>query len=199
MHSARLTAGILGLVATVLCVATLSFAGVALAAEAEEKAPDYVRDGWYLGGQWNMGFPHGGAVDASQGLSAYVGWRFLKYWGMDFQYEWQNGFVTPGISDTNAHVITLNTRAYLPFGRFQPFVLAGVGLFQTTIRDGAGVTTDSLGDFAGRLGGGIDFYLTRNWVLEGSATYVLPAGDQNDQRYLSLGAGLQYRFEPFIY
>ncbi len=197
MRSARLTAGVLGLVAMFSFAAT---SRVALAQEEEAEAPDYVRDGWYVGAQWNMGMPADDAVDNSQGLSAYVGWRFLKYWGMDFQYEWQNGFVTPtgpDVGESNAHVITLNTRAYLPLGRVQPFVLAGVGLFQTS-KTAGGVHT-AKGDFAGRLGGGVDFYLTKNWVLEGSATYVLPAGDQNDQRYLSIGAGLQYRFEPYIY
>ena len=206
MRSARLIAGILGLVATV------SFASIAPAQDEEADPQDLFRDGWYVGAQYAFGLeewnlpdfpPPGTAVENSHGVSVYAGWRFLKWWGIDFQYEWQNQFATlrgAVAGGANAHVITLNGRFYFPFmpiDRVQPFGLAGLGLFQTTRTKGSIQT--QRGDFTGRFGGGIDFYITKNWVIEGSGTYVLPTGEQNDQRYWSFGAGLQYRFAPYIY
>ena len=88
----------------------------------------------------------------------------------------------------------MNFRYYIPFERIQPFALAGMGLMQSIGTDGK-----SRGAFAGRFGVGIDFYLTTNWVLEASTTYVLPGGDLKNSRYLCISAGLQYRFDPFIY
>ena len=49
MRSSRLTAGILGL------VAILSLARSTAAQDEEIEASDFVRDGWYLGAQWNYG------------------------------------------------------------------------------------------------------------------------------------------------
>ena len=198
MRSSRLTAGILGL------VAILSLAGSTAAQDEEIEASDFVRDGWYVGAQWNLGMENWNipttAVGDSQGLSAYVGWRFLKYGAMDFQYEWQSGFATTEGSvegEANAHVFSVNARAYLPYGRYQPFLLGGLGLFQTSRSAGAAVSAK--GDFTVRTGGGVDVYITKNWVLEGSAIYIVPTGGLNDQRYVSFGVGLQYRFDPYIY
>jgi len=207
MRTARLTLGILYL------VAIFSIAGTALARDDETNAAALTRDGWYFGAQWNMGLEDwkipGATVDPtatvanSQGLSAYIGWRFLESWGIDFQYEWQHGFATTfsgAAGEANAHVLTLNGRYYIPFipfERIQPYGLVGLGLFQTSRTDGALKTAK--GDFTGRFGGGLDIYLTKNWVIEGSGTFVLPTGAQNDQRYWSIGAGLQYRFDPHIY
>ena len=201
MRSVRLTAGLLSL------VATLSFAGAASAQEEDAEEPNYIRDGWYFGLQYNLGIEDWVLsdgledVDNSNGLGVYVGWRFLKYWGMDLQYEWQSGFGGTAASvsgEANANVFTVNGRAYLPFGRVQPFVLVGMGLIQSTAKV-AGGTVAATGDFTGRFGGGLDLYLTKNWVLEASATYIQPAGDLSEQRYLSIGAGLQYRFNPHVY
>jgi hypothetical protein len=50
-------------------------------------------------------------------------------------------------------------------------------------------------DFAVRLGGGLDVYLTRNIAISLDATYVLPVSDAlDDMDYLSLGLGFLYRF-----
>jgi hypothetical protein len=50
------------------------------------------------------------------------------------------------------------------------------------------------GNFAGRLGGGIDVYLTGNWVLTADAIYTIGSGDVSDFPYLSIGWGFAYRF-----
>jgi len=201
MRSARSTMGILYL------VAAFSFAGTAFARDDDPDPSDLTRDGWYFGAQWNMGLEDWSrtatTAENSQGLSVYLGWRFLKSWGVDFQYEWQDDFA-PTISDkegtANAHVITANARYYIPFipfERVQPFALAGFGLMQATGTDGDEKT--KLGDFALRFGGGLDLYLTKNWAIETSGIYVQSTGDLRDQSYWSIGAGLQYRFAPHIY
>jgi opacity protein-like surface antigen len=95
--------------------------------------------------------------------------------------------------------------------RFQPFATAGIGYLTwdlSKLRDNftEGARTKipepvfphngfKDWDFALRLGGGLDVYLTRNIAISLDATYVLPtSSDLNDMDYLSLGVGLLYRY-----
>jgi hypothetical protein len=48
--------------------------------------------------------------------------------------------------------------------------------------------------FAGRVGGGLDFYLTRNIALSGEIAYVMPTGALGDLRYVSFGGQVLVRF-----
>ena len=185
--------------------AVLAWAGAAIAQEAEG-ASEYVRDGWYAGANWSMGIENwqetaGSSVENAQGLAGYVGWRFLENYGLDIQYEWFHEFqlASPAVS-ANAHIFTFNLRYYVPFDRIQPYALAGMGLMQSSREGSFGDLTDGAsGNFAGRLGGGLDLYLTRNWVFEASAAYVVPSGNLNQLEFFSLAAGFQYRFEPVVY
>jgi hypothetical protein len=44
------------------------------------------------------------------------------------------------------------------------------------------------------MGGGLDVYLTDNFVFVTSALYNWPTGNIDSLGYWSFGAGLQYRF-----
>jgi opacity protein-like surface antigen len=102
-------------------------------------------------------------------------------------------------------VFTTNTKGYLLTGRYQPFVLLGVGVMaanyefvvRNEVRDRHGwghSWNDSQIDFVMRFGGGIDLYATKHVVVSAEVDYVLPFGDLEDLDYLSFGLGLQYRF-----
>ena len=175
-------------------------------AASEETGLEPARDGWYLGANYVRAFemwhPHDpGTVQDPNGLSVRVGFRFLENWALGFQYEWLDDFEldTPEFR-ASGNVLTFNGRFYWPLGRIQPYGLFGIGYLQSS-REGSfkRVVDGATGNFAIRTGGGVDWLLTRNWVLATEAVYVLPTGNLNAIQYLSLGIGLQYRFEPFVY
>lgn len=109
-----------------------------------------------------------------------------------------------GSLSAKALVATGNVKLYPGDWRVQPFVLGGVGMMrgttECTTAAGASVSCLALGisdseiEFAGRVGGGIDFYLTRHIALSGEVTYVIPTGDLADLDFLTFGGQLLFRF-----
>jgi opacity protein-like surface antigen len=187
---------------------------IALASPTQATEPDYAATGPYLGVgaafAWDN-FDNIGRLDPDMayGFNAWGGYRFLSYLAAELQIEYVNGFddqaeiwirdIFPSPllldrSDAEGEAVTFtgNLKAYLPLGRFQPFVLAGVGLGYVEFDLGRRKSSDT--DFAARFGGGIDFYVTEALALQISSSYVLQTGDLNGFDYVSLIAGLQYRF-----
>jgi opacity protein-like surface antigen len=116
-------------------------------------------------------------------------------------------------------VFTANVKGHLLTGRYQPFVLAGVGFMrmESKTRDvtpnadarteacprtpanpdppcWAAQQSDRTVSVAMRLGGGLDYYLTENIVVSAEASYLMPTGKLDNLDYYSFGLGLQYRF-----
>ena len=105
------------------------------------------------------------------------------------------------------HSITANSRWIAPVWKTQPYLLVGAGysVYETEVQSIAKPLIGNGGSehgFAGRLGGGLDVYLTKNVVLNTEAT-VLVATQDFDTRdsdnidalwYVSIGAGLRYQF-----
>ena len=103
-------------------------------------------------------------------------------------------------------VFTTNVKGHLLTGRYQPFVLLGVGFMrmESKARDDGTLGNPTLGlapqasdrivKVALRFGGGLDFYLTRNVVVSAEASYLMPTGKLDGLDYYSIGLGLQYRF-----
>ncbi len=58
----------------------------------------------------------------------------------------------------------------------------------------AAQASDRRVEVAARFGGGLDFYITENWVATGEVSYLMPTGKLDDLDYYSIGIGLQYRF-----
>jgi opacity protein-like surface antigen len=186
-----------------VCTCTLL---IALAGSAEETEPDYGATGPYLGigaaYAWDQ-FDGFGSLDPDMaiGFDAWGGYRFLSYLAAELQLEYLNGFdiQIPGDFffpsqklEGEALTFTGNLKAYLPLGRFQPFILSGVGLGYFKFEIGRTDISDTA--FAARFGGGVDFYVTEALALQVSSSYVLQTGDLDGLDYVSLIAGLQYRF-----
>lgn len=85
---------------------------------------------------------------------------------------------------------TLNGKAYLLTGRIQPYGLLGMGVLVLKKR----FRNDRQESFAGRMGGGIDFYLTENWLLGGEIGYMAPARDLDDFPFVTFAGIVSYRF-----
>lgn len=92
--------------------------------------------------------------------------------------------------------LTINTKAYLAKGKFQPFILLGPGAMFANVDNKRQDTTSQENAFALRFGGGFDYYITENIVINTGFTYVYPFGDLQDKLdYFSMEViGFQYRF-----
>jgi hypothetical protein len=159
---------------------------------------DYDRAGFYLGAGGTyanadiidalvVGAPEKNLGD-SFGANGRIGYRGDRYLAVELQYEWLDGF-----RNLDSMSTTLNLRWFIPFGRFQPFIVTGVGA--SYLESDFSQSTWEL-DITGRLGGGIEFYATRNVALILDATYMLTADNDivEDFHYVSVGLGMIYRF-----
>jgi len=181
----------------------------------EEGRTDYAYAGPYLGLNGAFGYPlfeerisgatGGAAFDPSWGLDARLGLRVLKFLAVEAQYEWMAGFDVSGLPVADdvrieGHTLTGNLRLYVPIWQVHPYVLTGIGVTRYRIDLG------SLGSahedrFAGRLGGGLDMYVTEHVAVNFEAAALLTVNDLDfDQgsitslHYLSASVGLMYRF-----
>jgi opacity protein-like surface antigen len=200
-------------------------AGVAVSAEAG----DFSRSGPYLGlgGTFGTdlfendvenvvedvtGTPVDLDIDNSWGLNTVLGYRMLPFLATELQYEYIDSFQiavsSPASSklDLTGHVATLNLKLVLPTWRIQPYLLLGIGAAYYNA-NGSVLNTNLFSNdewvLAGRVGGGIDFYLTEHLVLNAGATTVLTADEVSSNfsaedvgglNYVAVQAGLQYRF-----
>jgi opacity protein-like surface antigen len=158
-------------------------------------------------------------TDASFGLNARAGWRFNSWLAGELEYEWLEGFendikTTDGGKFTlESHVVTANAKLLYPgWGRFQPYALLGAGISIYQVNDASGFPSparflddDGVG-FAGRIGLGLDTYLTEHWLIHVEGGLVTttteidnsnPApnsGDLSGLFQIPIQVGVQYRF-----
>jgi outer membrane protein W len=151
-------------------------------------------------------------IDNSWGLNTVLGYRMASFFATELQYEYIDSFQiavsSPAASelDLTGHVMTLNLKLVLPTWRIQPYLLLGIGgaFYQS---EGSVLNTNLFARdewvLAGRVGGGLDFYLTKHLVLNVAATAVLTADEVSSSfsaedvgglNYVAVQAGLQYRF-----
>ena len=175
---------------------------------------DYSRDGCYLGLAGAVAFLVSAEdeledatglkadVDESLGLNVRAGCRG-KWGGGEVHFEWLESFdvEVDGLDfDVDGWALTVDGKLYplaavedaLPplAKRFQPFATLGFGYL--TFDGPSGIDE---WDLAGRFGGGLDVYVTRNIVINFDTTYVLPVSDSlEDLDYVSVGWGLLFRF-----
>lgn len=139
-----------------------------------------------------------GDFDPSLGLHARGGYRLHPNVAAEVHLEWLSGFDgsvrigggAPMNATLEALAFGANLKLYPLRGRFQPFVTLGAGALQI---EETGTGADEW-DFAGRLGGGIDVYVTEQIAVSLDTTYVLPTDLLQGYEYVSFGWGLLYRF-----
>ncbi len=175
--------------------------------------------------------------DDTFGVMGRGGYRCHPHVSAEMQFEWLDDFngllAETSLDNTNdtlrnfslsleTFVFTANMKGHLLTGRFQPFVLGGIGFMRmesksrditpnaTARTDVCPADTDDPPDpnppcwaaqaserqvnVALRIGGGIDFYLTENIVMSAEGSYLMPTGRLDNMDYYSIGVGLQYRF-----
>jgi hypothetical protein len=181
----------------VLALALILGLGLASPAAAED-GEDFGRTGGYAGAGFAVGIDNIDGVSASTldtgvGFDAWGGYRFARHFAAELEIQYIDR-LNLGALDANALAFTGNLKAYLCDCRFQPFLLAGIGVTRVAV-DVAGLgLSGSEAAFGARLGGGFDVYLNENWSLGSTASYVLSTGDLSVIDWVSVVFGAQYRF-----
>ena len=167
---------------------------------AEEGKVDYARDGGYVSfgalyaipdAGLDAGTTFGNDIDDSWGFDSRVGYRMHPNVGWDMQFQYYNQFTgrTDGVrvAKFNGQSFTTNIKLNFLTGRIQPYFTGGIGFLR--------FETDKVTmDFAGRIAGGVDAYLTGNVVLYAEASYLLAINRLADFRLIPTVLGIQYRF-----
>ena len=137
-------------------------------------------------------------VDPSFGLAARAGFRMTPRFAVEAHYEWMHDFETSvagnEIAETSTSALTADLKGYLATGQIQPYLAIGAGFLTATSDDPQTSFQRTDTDFAARFGGGIDFYATENIGVTLDTSYVVPTGDVSDLDYVSVGAGVFFRF-----
>jgi outer membrane protein OmpA-like peptidoglycan-associated protein len=174
----------------------------------------YTGPGPYLGIGPAGGFAafHGDDLQGfgdSYGFNARGGYRFNDFLAAEALYEYMDDFGTTvsvnrrrvGTVDITTNNFSLLGKVILPTGtRIEPFLVGGVGFlnanvtadFNTSRVHAHGAESDT--EFAGRVGGGVDVWITRNIAAYVDSAYVMPTGGVSNLRYFSLGGGIKYSF-----
>jgi len=179
--------------------------GIALGTSSAHAEDEFNRPGPYVGvgGSYIVSGFQDGAADGdfgdTLGFNARGGYRFNDFFAAEGIYEYGDDFgahqIVPGASiQTNA--FTVNGKLLLPLGRFQPYLMGGVG-FVNANADRAIARTGWDADgtsFAGRFGGGVDLWATENVAIYLDAAYTIPVDEVSDLNHFSFGWGGKYSF-----
>ncbi len=132
------------------------------------------------------------------GANAHMGYRALSWLSTGIDYEFLNGFQAK-IAGRDAllfkgHVVTGDLKFhFIPKGPVQPNILIGFGSMKYAIKDELGLgLSGGQWAFAARLGGGVDFYLTRHFLLNAEGSAVLTTNDITNPTSLESVTGLYY-------
>ncbi|HIF91700.1 MAG: porin family protein [Myxococcales bacterium] len=190
-------------------------AGLLIAATASHAQPDYSRPGPYVGlgvavavfteaedaaerELRALGYVADVSYDTGVGLDLVAGYRFHPHMAaqLHLQYLPDVGISEDGVEVLNPDFLTFTAdlKGYLLTGRVQPYALAGLGIMHLDSPDTPFFFPFDFTNFAARLGCGVDYYLTENFVLNAEIGGVIPTGTLEDHEQFTFSAGLQYRF-----
>ncbi len=204
--------------APIVALAAIALLGLAGSAQANSRFDrlmaengDYARSGLYVGGGLVGGFTtrlegqlteipgiDDVEVDPSVGLAARLGARITPHFALEAHYEWMEDFETSidgiEVAETRTQALTGDVKGYLSTGRVQPYLSAGLGFLSARSDDPVTAFQRTDTDFAARFGGGVELYVTEHAGLSVDSSYVIPTGDVEDLDYVSVGAGVFFRF-----
>ena len=137
---------------------------------------DYAKAGVYAGIGGVLAVPGSGSEDG--GPSVWIGYRALPLLAFETQLDY--------LADVDVYIWTNHVRLYMGNAWIQPYMFGGVGMAISGSNTGTTL----------RVGGGIEMHVTEHFSVVGGPNYVyvyhLEGSDSED--YLSVNAGIQYRF-----
>jgi opacity protein-like surface antigen len=153
------------------------------------------------------------------GVNARGGYRFASWFALEGMYEWMDNFkievdgiisappdLLGATVDYRTHTVTVHAKFLLPTWRLHPYLYLGIGgQYYDLNADGEFAKqgfdfSESGWAFAGRPGLGLDAYITENILVNVDVSGVLAVTsvstipELGDFFYMTVGAGLQYRF-----
>jgi opacity protein-like surface antigen len=132
-------------------------------------------------------------VNNSMGVEIRLGYRAHPYVAGEVAIDVLDGFNGEvGTQNTSIDLLagTFNLKGYLPAGRLQPYLAAGLGYM--SVDSGNEALTDDGTDLVARFGSGLDVYVTDNFSVYAGWHYLLPFGDIQDFDLLAIHFGIQY-------
>lgn len=181
-------------------VLSICVIGLCSSMASAEDSSNFARNGAYIGvgGIYahELFDDNGDFFKDSAGFNARLGYRFHPNIAIEAEGERVIGFDLKGTkADVETWVATINGKFFALTGQVQPFLLVGVGAMVATADFNTnGFSNNTETDVVGRIGGGVDAYVTENWLVNFEVSYVSPRGDVDDVDYLGVGGGIQYRF-----
>jgi opacity protein-like surface antigen len=158
-----------------------------------------------LGASWMVsGFQDrtaSGDFGNSWGGNARFGYRTNEIFAVEGVYEYGDDFgahqVVPRGARIRTNSFSVNGKLIVPVGRFQPYLMGGVGFLNAdadpSIADRSSWDADGT-SFMGRFGGGVDLWATENVALYVDTAYTIPVDEVSDLYHFSLGWGAKYAF-----
>lgn len=170
-----------------LCALALGLAtGVARAETSNAGAPpeeaaggesgDFARKAIYVGFEGLAAVDDGFDGPESGGLGLHVGWRLHPHVALEGTYQYYQDL---DVDDTWS--TTFNVKPYILTGRWQPFVVAGLGYLDQ----------NSGGEFVLRCGAGLDANINENWAVGPEIAYLIEP-DSGDG-FLTFAFGVTYK------
>jgi outer membrane protein W len=147
------------------------------------------------------------SVGDSWGASARAGYRFHKYLAAEVEYEWMRDFGmnvenAPTVPNSSGGVnigkvqeqtVTANLKVIAPYGKFQPYFLAGMGAIFVTVNKSDNINYNiTNGAFAARFGLGLDYWVTQNLSLNLGAETVVSSAKVSVPGLSGTGRGVDY-------
>lgn len=134
----------------------------------------------------------------TDGVGLTLGYRLSPFVGIEIDVEWTRDYIHPDKRDVSLLYSSARMKVYPLTGRYQPFLMGGIGILATIVTDRNGQKPrNDRADWGFRGGGGMDFYITQNWVVNAEASYVATVGNVKNLNYAVFGLGLTYRFNAF--
>lgn len=136
-------------------------------------------------------------LENALGFNLRIGDRWHPNLATELEWEWIDAFglykpntVGGGVGEIWS--LTVNQKAFLSTGRFQLFILAGLGVGGAAEAEAAGVDQGGAqGTGLGvRAGAGFNYYINEHFGLNTDMTYNWGTGSVNDLRYSSFSWGI---------
>lgn len=100
------------------------------------------------------------------GLGFYLRGRFDESWGLELSADFYAGSAdNMELEQSTIPLMAGLTWHILPTSRLQPYVIVGAGVHFTRLEYFGGDYNIDLTEFAGQLGGGVEFFITENLAL----------------------------------
>jgi len=192
-----------GLLSALVVGGVLLAPGIATADGHEDD--DFTRPGAFagLGFKWQVeGFQdeyRAQDFGNSWGFDARGGYRFFDWFAVEGIFEYADDFganAPRGRGDDLSMISTTgNAKFIVPIERFQPYLSLGMGFLYVNSGEGfVDAVEDENWGFAGRIGGGVDIYLTRHISLYVDNAFTMATEDAENLYFYSLGGGARYNF-----